>query len=322
MILFRCDSSFDIGAGHVTRCLNLAALIRINIPEEKIEFVCLDLLGNISQKVVEQGYVVHKDMPSLENCSWLVVDHYGLDEVWEKTLPKNVKIFVIDDLVNRKHFCHVLLDQNYRSEKPIYEELVPEQCRLLLGPHYSLLNPSLHRATSPKKFSLDFKILCFFGGTDEKGFLLKLARSLMAVPTNFKFTLVALSSHQHLPELLMLKLPKNVDLQIDPKNWHDLLHEADFYFGSGGTVTWERMFAGLPGAVLSIAHNQEGPSQQLAYDGFQFYWGSAFSFNFDRTIEKLVSATNQIKVLEKMSASGIHLVDRIGHELIKEIFST
>ena len=46
---------------------------------------------------------------------WLIVDHYGLDYRWENEVKDNIKkLFVIDDLADRKHISDLLLDQkNY-----------------------------------------------------------------------------------------------------------------------------------------------------------------------------------------------------------------
>ena len=44
---------------------------------------------------------------------WLVIDHYGLDAIWEHSLrPTCGQLMVVDDLTNRDHAGDVLLDQN------------------------------------------------------------------------------------------------------------------------------------------------------------------------------------------------------------------
>ena len=51
------------------------------------------------------------------------------------------KLLVIDDLADRPHQADLLLDQNFFGEAihQRYQDLVPPQCRKLLGPHYALL---------------------------------------------------------------------------------------------------------------------------------------------------------------------------------------
>jgi UDP-2,4-diacetamido-2,4,6-trideoxy-beta-L-altropyranose hydrolase len=50
------------------------------------------------------------------------------------------KIFVIDDLANRKHDCDVLLDQNYFSnQEKRYQNLISKDCHMFCGPRHTLL---------------------------------------------------------------------------------------------------------------------------------------------------------------------------------------
>lgn len=54
---------------------------------------------------------------------------------------------VIDDLANRKHDCDLLLDQNfYIDMESRYQELVPHNCKQLLGPQYALLRSEFYEA--------------------------------------------------------------------------------------------------------------------------------------------------------------------------------
>jgi len=75
-------------------------------------------------------------------ASWLVVDQYGLDAIWESQLLASLagaappRLLVIDDLADRPHQANLLLDQNFFAEpsEPRYAVLVLEHCRPLLGP--------------------------------------------------------------------------------------------------------------------------------------------------------------------------------------------
>ena len=76
----------------------------------------------------------------------LVVDSYALDMRWEsKMRPLVDKVFVIDDLANRRHDCDILLDQNFYLDKDSrYDGLVPPTCELRLGPQYALLREKFY----------------------------------------------------------------------------------------------------------------------------------------------------------------------------------
>ncbi len=325
MILFRVDSSFQIGTGHVARCLNFAEILKpLN---ETIEFVCQDLAGHVIPRIEAAGYKAHKvsqgeDLAVIQNLKprWVIVDQYDLGEEWEKKIPSSSKIFVIDDLVNRRHFCHVLLDQNYRKDAPDYRSLVPKSARLLIGPQYTLLRSELTAKPAIKKIPARPQILAFFGGSDESGESLKFVKALSSASQAYQFVIASPSSQKHSQELKSQTFPSHVKLIVDPPNWVELLKQSHFYIGSGGTVTWERLFTGLPGAVLSVADNQAGPSQDLATMGYQFYWGKAQSFDYSSVLKKLNDVFSNSSQLEQMALKGQSLVSKFSAELVQEIF--
>ena len=144
-VVFRADASHKIGSGHIMRCLTLAEGLRESGAE--IEFVCRKHSGNLNELISGKNFIVH-ELSLLEvtgsqttdsdtknkyvrwpgvsqkqdandtitalvekQPEWLIVDHYGLDNVWEKKVRPHVgNIMVIDDLANRHHHCVLLLD--------------------------------------------------------------------------------------------------------------------------------------------------------------------------------------------------------------------
>ena len=325
MILFRCDSSNVIGTGHIIRCLRLAAIIK-KIGHE-VSFFCLDLTGNISQFILQAGFslqILESESEIIEQMrkvspEWVVVDHYNLDRKWEESLGPETKIFVVDDLANREHNCDVLLDQNYRKNYNLYSNKVSRETRLLLGPNFCLLDEALHRGNTKYEIQKVPQIVCFFGGIDATGELLKLMEQ---IPGNsvFQYHLVCLGSHLYLNSLLSFKRHPNTTLHVNNTHWKNLLGSADFYIGSGGTVTWERLFLGIPGAVITVAENQIGPTKDLAEDGYQFYWGHTGQIDYSSIDSQLIQLFSDSEFLYKMSSKSIGLVKKFNFDLAKEIF--
>lgn len=333
MILFRVDSSHLIGSGHIFRCLHMAELLRTQGHE--CQFVCRDLPGNIHKKVIQKKFKVHLLKPPDQdpnadiqvinelNPSWLVIDHYQIDHRWENQINSQCSIFVIDDLMNRQHDCEVLLDQNFRKDNSKYRNLVQKNTHLLLGPQHCLLPAGISQFRKEKSKQVYSKVISFFGGSDSTGECLKFAKAIEKQDPKFSITLVVLSSHSQLPKIQNLKSTNDFRILIDPPNWHQLLSESDFYFGSGGTVTWERLYLGLPGAVISVATNQEKPNEDLAAEKYQFYIGSAESINYETQITWLSEVLKKTDELNQISLRGQNLVQNgFNSELCSRIFNS
>lgn len=174
-IAFRADSSLEIGAGHVMRCLALAQELRDC--GHNVSFVCKQHLGHRGEFIRSQGFECYLLPEALDDAAisgepvnhadnhvaWLggswasdaaatavclelcaadivVIDHYSLGESWERAVADTGrKIVVIDDLADRPHECDLLLDQNLGRAISDYKTLVPAHCQILVGPSYALL---------------------------------------------------------------------------------------------------------------------------------------------------------------------------------------
>ena len=164
-VVFRVDSSTQMGVGHLMRCLTLAGELKKR--NHKITFICRELQGNIIDlikfKVIgligSSGFQVddlyldllgvtqEQDAEQVirvlpENTDLLIVDNYALDEIWHKKLRQYTdKIIVIDDLADKNFDCDILLNQNLGSQVESYQGKVSNDCELLLGSDYALLRP-------------------------------------------------------------------------------------------------------------------------------------------------------------------------------------
>jgi UDP-2,4-diacetamido-2,4,6-trideoxy-beta-L-altropyranose hydrolase len=174
-VLFRVDSSQDMGVGHVIRCLTLADFLRNR--GVVCTFVCREHLGSIHQKILERGHSLvtlplteERQTRSATNSAecaywvgasweddasatletlratggadWVIVDHYGLDVRWEAKVASGCsRLLVIDDLASKEHVCDLLLDQNYGRSCLHYAGLLSGDSVCLAGSAYALLRP-------------------------------------------------------------------------------------------------------------------------------------------------------------------------------------
>lgn len=134
-IVFRVDASLIIGTGHVMRCLTLANALKQQGAE--VEFTCREHVGNLIERIEQQGFKVYKltqDTESIylnteihsskreklygmqwlgttqqqdaEQCKsildeiqpdWLIVDHYAIDQTWQTLLKESCKKLMVID---------------------------------------------------------------------------------------------------------------------------------------------------------------------------------------------------------------------------------
>ena len=204
---------------------------------------------------------------------WLIVDHYGIDHRWEAAVRSFVqRLFIIDDLANRKHVCDFLLDQNaYDRQEDRYRGLVPANCRMLLGPQYLILRTSFYeqRRLFRRRDGQVRKMLVFFGGSDptnetEKALAALSTLDLKGVETN---VIIGAANPNRERIIRTCRQMPRVSLHIQIEEMAERMAEADFALGAGGIAMWERCYLGLPSAVAIVADNQRESVHKAAQSG-------------------------------------------------------
>lgn len=199
------------------------------------------------------------------SIDWLVVDHYALDERWERMLrPVCDRLMVIDDLADRPHDCDLLLDQNLGREPTDYKGLIPAATNTLLGPQYALLRPefarqrseSLARRESPR---LE-RVLVSMGGVDKDNATGHVLDVLDSAPLGKEvaITVVMGAKAPHLAQVRerAAKMRTKTEVFVGVKDMARLMTQSDLAIGAGGTTTWERCSLGLPAIQIPLVANQ------------------------------------------------------------------
>lgn len=301
-VAFRLDSSRNIGSGHIQRCVTLAN----HLKEHGINsvFICKNHPQNFNFIAEKSGYKIYslperltetedavETLKILNNLQikTLVVDHYGLGINFEQPfLSSGIKTVVIDDLMNRPHICHALLDQNYKTDYgQAYKGLVPANCQLFLGPQYALLRPAFYAHKKPQTSLRQNKnIFVFFGGADATGDTYRFIQdAVLTAPEDMKFSVLVSQNNSQIENIKSLKKDPRLELLIEPGESEiaKAMQASDLYFGSGGTITWERMSIGITGYVVSVADNQIAGAQALHDDHFHIYLGHSSELDFKNT---------------------------------------
>ena len=349
VIAFRADASVEIGTGHMMRCLTLAdALAEAGAD---CHVLCRDLPGNLTSLVQERGHGSHllpapeapaddkatphsawlgvtraqdaRDcQPILDDLrpDWLVVDHYALDAAWERAVrPAVGQVLAIDDLADRPHECHLLLDQNLGRATEDYDGLVPAECARLIGPRYALLRPEFRarreESLARRKDGWLEHILVSLGGVDRDNATGQVLDALAdaGLPAECRITVVLGRSAPWTEDIRerAARIPVPTELRVGVRDMAGLMVEADLAIGAAGSSAWERCCLGLPTLLVVLAENQVSAADALSKAGAVVLLGSAPSAS-EADIGSFMAQPQLPSRIVAMSDAAARLVDGEG----------
>lgn len=361
-IAIRCDASPVIGSGHVMRCRNLARGLQRR--QAQVLFLCRERVGDLLALLTEEFEVLR--LPLLQSpepsplglegralygawlgCSqdqdaqdclnairsaeisaidWLVVDHYGLDQTWERKIAQSLsglhgqqpKLLVFDDLADRPHQADVLVDANRLDARACeaYQPYVRAGCRLLLGPAYAPLDPLYAQLQSlaPQRCSLQ-RLLVFFGGVDH-GNHTTITLQALGHPDVADLTvdvvLGAAAPHSATVAHMVNHRPRT-QLYSELPSLAGLMLRADLAIGAAGITSWERAALALPTLVIAAADNQRQGAQAIVNAGAALFLDMEQATDSGTLILEVIrSLRDQPERLQQLSVGARSLGDGLG----------
>lgn len=360
LFFFRVDASFQIGSGHVMRCLTLAKALRDR--GARCIFICREHEGHMVDKIRQEYFecialakiseiyrihyyhgsvLAHEDWLETNwqndaqetikalgaaRVDWLVVDHYALDKRWEEALrPYVQKIMAIDDLADRHHDCDLLLDQNLVANIDTrYQYLLPEHCATLLGQQYALLQPDyaeLHPRTPPRTGAVK-RIFVFFGAADQHNQTGRAVSAFLNMKRHDIYLDVVVNSNSpHGAEIQGLtQLHANIFVHDALPSLAPLMMQADLAIGGSGSTSWERCCLGLPTLVITLAENQKPIAAELHQRGLVRWLGHYDAVTDDILFEALQMAIDE-NSLESWSRACIGVTDGDGVKRVASVLA-
>ena len=244
----------------------------------------------------------------------LVVDDYDVDSVFESACrPWAKKIMAIEDLTNRVHNVDILVNQNINSRTTDYQNLVPADCKVLVGPGFALLSDAFINKRKMKvprgiRTRHPARILVSFGGGDNDQ-LSKIMRAISTLKDDTEVTVVVTSKTR-------VKEVKDFGFQarcnVSMEEMADLVADADIGVGAGGVSLLERCCLGLPTIVLSIAENQRAGSTAAANSGACQYLGFASEATSTEISGAIQNLLNDSVLFQNMSIAASRISDGLG----------
>lgn len=347
LFYFRVDSSNDLGAGHTYRCLSLALALRKK--NQSCIFISRKYDSNLFDTIKCEGFdikVIDNEFNSstfkinsnnsnaynlndaeetirlIDNKdSFLIVDHYFLDLSWELSISKHVRyIFVIDDLIKRKHYCNFYLDQNYGRDKDLYKDYLPVNCKKFIGPKFILMRDDFKKINYEK--AIGNSIFLSFGGLDIFQLIIPTLQIIEDINVDGirEINVIVNNSCPHLDQLsnFIEKSKLNINLILNPINLKKLIADSKFAIIAAGSTYWECSVLGTPAIIVATSENQrlltnalKGKNLAIIVDGFENY--IKFKSEIIKSINLLL---NDTEMLATISSNILKLTDGRGAEII------
>ena len=333
-VVIRADGSPEIGSGHIMRCLTLATELQRR--GANCRFVCRDFPDSFIPRILEAGFEVlrlpHNSQVAASNWlgedpstdlkqtvnklqdappDLLIVDHYSIDTEWETGFSEvfpACPIFVIDDLANRKHACHGLLDPSLGRDPDDYKTLVPGGCTLMIGIAYALLRPDFFKVRSQiekrETPGREPRVLIALGGGNTGPFLKTIAQALGKLRQSKDFSIRLIGAGPQLASLF----PDGTEAISHTNQMAEEINQCDVIICAAGGTNWERVCLGVPAAVLTIADNQEFNSRSID----QFGLGILVENDADEILSAIQKLTEDAALHSEISKRCLDACDGRG----------
>lgn len=338
-----------MGIGHLVRCLRIATEMRKS--GISVVFVLSHFAKDWSGRLVERGFpIYYANHQGEESCdcdesssshpeivwnaklqeldamdfaslcktleiSVVVVDHYGLDAVWERTVSKSVaKLVVLDDLANRRHDCDILVDYNFSERASRYEGLVPSKARVLLGVKYAPLTEEhfWHDRLAINHDGIR-RVFISMGGGVSAGALAKVVSTAAEIFNSDVEIRVILPFKGALPSEIRTRIPhQNVKYFSPLPTLVEEYRAADLAIGAAGVAALERMALGVPSVTLVTADNQVSSAEGMAIQTGETFLDARDSLNQNDFSHALLEALRGHSQMRERALSNKYLVDRFG----------
>ena len=310
MYYIRTDGNPQIGAGHIMRCLSIAAALKdrgkvtifITADEESASlissrgFATLTLKTNWNQMEEELDTL----LPILKEkqINKIIIDSYYVTQKYMEAVKEHSQIIYLDDMGMEAYPVDVLINYNIYANTILYEELYSNQKRklpqLLLGGKYVPLRAEFSTLDS-KVRRVVRDVLITTGGGDlynAAGAILNAMEANIASFMGMRFHVVSGAYNPNTPGLKVLeKENSNIKVYENVRHMADLMKKCDVAITAAGSTLYELAALGIPTICFYFAENQKRGAESFG-EKLAINCGN-FAQEQDDVTEKIVNALKQ-----------------------------
>ncbi|MDY0014764.1 MAG: UDP-2,4-diacetamido-2,4,6-trideoxy-beta-L-altropyranose hydrolase [Bacteroidales bacterium] len=288
-LVFRCNAGLHVGMGHLFRCANLATAF----DNYSVHFLVQTDIKNQSMNVLQSYHVdwtlhfLAPDMSAdddvkmladylMERKAFLILDHYNVDEAYQKYLVnKGVKWLQFDSAAKQKLYADVILHASPGATADLYAPLLfRKNSHVLLGLKYLILNKKFQAAAEKAKIRTALQsIFIGFGAGNDKGLLWNCMQSLDEKLLTFIPITIAIGDNTlYRDEIMTLsKQYPLIEVLVNEYNLSSYLLKSDLMITAPGTMSYEGAALGLPMLLVCTNENQHinlkaWQDMQVAFD--------------------------------------------------------
>lgn len=330
-IVIRADANTRIGAGHIMRCLALAQAWRqaggdatfLTVPDSSMLENRLKSEGMTVKHLSARpgSYFDAAETTALAkeiNASWVVVDGYQFDGVYQQVLKKSgLSLLFVDDYGHADHYyADLVLNQNIYAHEDLYTNR-ESYTRLLLSTRYALLRQEFlkwhdrNRKTSEQAR----KLLVTLGGGDPENVTAKVLEAVEQIKlAGLEVVVVIGGNNPHYGTLQSSIRNNSSDIRLmqNITDMSEMMAWPDIAVSAGGSTCWELAFMGLPAVLLVFADNQEKIASGLDQAGVVINLNRHTEVSVEQVADILLKLIEDYKLRQEMSWRGRELVDGKG----------
>ncbi|MFP4556741.1 MAG: UDP-2,4-diacetamido-2,4,6-trideoxy-beta-L-altropyranose hydrolase [Bacteroidales bacterium] len=339
-ILFRLDAGSIFGMGHLSRCVTLANSFgcEYNITfwvktdsQQKVESFLekrLNSNDDIRFDFFEPEIPKKKDVEAIisycaGNDVFLILDHYSLDDNYQKTIADaGIRFLLFDSHGISNLYADAILHASPSATHEVYKPLLKNpNALLLLGTSYAIMDYGFAKAREGLQVRTSLKnILICMGGGNDKGASLKILQFLETFPLN-DMTVEVIVGENHPDFETVRKLCFSIEQFIHipgTKNMPEHMRQADLGIIASGTLSYEAACMGMPMLLCVIADNQNMNAEGWDKLDCAINMGKIEKLQQEDLTSYLKLLLDNTTKLQEMSEKGMRAVDGLGVFRVKE----
>jgi UDP-2,4-diacetamido-2,4,6-trideoxy-beta-L-altropyranose hydrolase len=331
-LLIRADAGFEIGTGHVMRCLALAQAWQDQ--GGKVTFAIAKGTSAIEERLRTEHCsieIINKEIGSRDDATrtteighacaagWMVLDGYCFDSAYQRGIKHaGFKLLCVDDVGGREtYFADIVLNQNIHAHQTMYARR-QNYTRCLLGTRFALLRREFRstRLREPRHGARP-RVLVTMGGSDPENIAGWVLQAIGEIRQLLEIIVVVGPANSSC-DALRQNLPRAHKVQVvqNPDSMAELMSWADFAVSAAGSTVWEMCRLGLPAILISVADNQILGAKELDRRAIAAYLGRADNIQSSDIARNLADLLACPARAAEMSQLGQELVDGIGAERV------